>query len=109
MKKYRILNLDDNAAARYIRSRELKRAGFEVIEANTGEEALRIVRDQRPDIALLDVQLPDISGLEVCRRMKEDPLTSEIPVVQISATHVTEGDKAAGLEHGADIYLTEPT
>ncbi|MDB5807883.1 MAG: luxQ 1 [Betaproteobacteria bacterium] len=108
-KPFRILNLDDNAAARYIRTRELKREGFEVLEARTGEEALRIAREQRPDIALLDVQLPDISGLEVCRRIKADPLTSEIPVVHISATHVTEGDQAAGLEHGADIYLTEPT
>jgi PAS domain S-box-containing protein len=109
MKKPRVLNLDDNVAARYLRSRSLIQEGFEVIEAGTGAEALRIVREQSPDIALLDVQLPDMSGLEVCSRIKSDPAMSEIPVVQISATHVTDDDKAAGIEHGADIYLTEPT
>jgi PAS domain S-box-containing protein len=105
----RILNLDDNVAARYLRTRELVQEGFEVIEAGTGAEALRIVREQKPDIALLDVRLPDMSGLEVCSLLKADPTTSDIPVVQISATHVTEEDRAAGFQHGADIYLTEPT
>ncbi|HEV7822815.1 MAG TPA: response regulator, partial [Burkholderiales bacterium] len=108
-KSPRILNLDDNLAARYLRTRALVQEGFEVIEAGTGAEALDIVRENPPDIALLDVQLPDMSGLEVCSRMKSDPATSDIPVVQISATHVTDDDKAAGLQHGADIYLTEPT
>jgi PAS domain S-box-containing protein len=105
----RILNLDDNLAARYLRTRSLVQEGFEVIEASTGAEALRIVREQRPEIALLDVKLPDMSGLEVCSLLKADPTTSDIPVVQISATHITEEDRAAGFQHGADIYLTEPT
>jgi DNA-binding response OmpR family regulator len=104
----RILNLDDTESARYLKSRTLRQAGFEVIEAGTGAEALRIAREQHLDIALLDVKLPDISGLEVCRQLKADPRTSDIPIVQISATHVTDGDVAAGFEHGADIYLTEP-
>jgi len=109
MKKPRVLNLDDNVAARYLRSRSLAVEGFDVIEAGTGAEALRIVREQKLDIALLDVKLPDMSGLEVCSLIKSDPATSELPVVQISATHITDDDKAAGIEHGADIYLTEPT
>lgn len=105
----RVLNLDDNPATRYLRTHTLSQEGFEVIEAGTGADALRIVREKLPDIALLDVKLPDMSGLEVCSLIKSDLLTSEIPVVQISATHVTDADKAAGHEHGADIYLTEPT
>jgi PAS domain S-box-containing protein len=104
----RVLVLDDNAAARYVKTRVMQQAGFEVIEAGTGTEALRLAREMLPDIALLDVKLPDMSGLDVCRMVKGDPLTANMPVVQISATHVTEGDQAAGFEHGADIYLTEP-
>jgi PAS domain S-box-containing protein len=103
-----ILNLDDNDAARYLKSRALRAADFDVIEAATGADALRIAREQHPDIALLDVKLPDMSGLEVCRQLKTDSRTSDIPVVQVSATHTSEGDQAAGFEHGADIYLTEP-
>ena len=108
-KSARVLNVDDNSASRYIKSHALKLAGFDVVEAGTGAEALRLAHELPPDLALLDVKLPDISGLEVCRRLKQDPATSHIPVIQISATHVTEKDEAAGLEHGADIYLTEPT
>jgi PAS domain S-box-containing protein len=107
-KRSLILNLDDNAPARNVKSRALRSAGFEVIEAGSGAEALALAREASPDLALLDVKLRDMSSLEVCRILKFEPLTSDIPVVQISAAHVTADDEAAGLEHGADIYLTEP-
>src|SRR5262249_57071328 len=69
----RILNVDDYAPARYARSPALRRAGFDVLEATTGAEALRIVADERPDLVLLDVNLPDVDGFEVCRQLRQQP------------------------------------
>jgi PAS domain S-box-containing protein len=103
-----ILNVDDNEISLYTKSRILKRAGFEVKEASTGQEALRLVAREKPDLALLDVHLPDISGLEVCRRIKADPALASVLVLQISASFVEGKDKTRGLEGGADAYLTEP-
>ena len=79
-----------------------------MIEAGTGADGLRIVREKMPQLVLCDVNLPDMSGIEVCRAIKADPLTRSIPVVQISATFVTPHDQVVGLEGGAEIYLTEP-
>jgi signal transduction histidine kinase len=103
-----VLNVDDNPATRYARSRILKQAGFDVTEAATGQQALELVLTENPHIALLDVRLPDMSGIDVCRRFKADPRTMGIPVIQISATFVTERDQLLGLEGGAEVYLTEP-
>lgn len=103
-----ILNVDDDDANRYAKSRILKRAGYQIVEAASGMDALRLVKESKPELVLLDVKLPDINGLDVCRRIKEDPLTSHIMVLQISASHVTTPDRVLGLECGADTYLTEP-
>jgi PAS domain S-box-containing protein len=103
-----ILNVDDTASARYMKTRMLRASGYSVVEAATGAEALQIVRQHTPQLVLLDVNLPDMSGIEVSRQIKADPQTRSVPVVQISATHVTEHDQQAGLEGGAEIYLTEP-
>jgi len=105
---YLVLNIDDTASSRYTKTRILKQAGYRVIEASTGADALRLVHAESPDLVLCDVNLPDMSGIEVCRTIKSDPLTRSIPVVQISATFVTPTDQIAGLEGGAEIYLTEP-
>ena len=67
----RILNVDDNESGRYVKSRVLKQAGYEVSEARTGVEALEKMRQERPDLVLLDVKLPDINGHEVCRLIKK--------------------------------------
>jgi PAS domain S-box-containing protein len=103
-----ILNVDDNDAGLYAKNRILRRAGFEVYEATTGGEALRIVFEKKPQLVLLDVRLPDISGIEVCRRIKADPATSSILVIQNSATFLDSSDRVRALEGGADTYLTEP-
>lgn len=103
-----ILNVDDTVAARYTKSRILRQAGYAVIEASNGAEALRVVREQLPDLVICDVNLGDMSGIDVCRQIKADPHTRSIPVVQISATFVTPHDQEVGLEGGAEIYLTEP-
>jgi len=103
-----VLNVDDNEPALYAKTRILRRAGFTVFEASDGTTALELVASKAPELVLLDVQLPDISGLDVCRRIKSDPITRRIPVLHISATHITEADQQVGMESGAEIYLVEP-
>ena len=104
----RVLNVNDHEQTRYMCTRMLKLAGFEVIEAATGEEALMQARGRQPDIIVLDVKLPDMSGFEVCRLVKSAADTSSICVLQTSATFVTVDKKIEGLESGADAYLTHP-
>lgn len=108
MTMHTILNVDDTPANRYLKTRALRRAGYEVLEAATGEAAFAAIDRHRPDLVLLDIRLPDMSGLDVCRRIKGDPRTSAIPVVHISATFVDDGTKASSLDVGADVYLAEP-
>jgi serine phosphatase RsbU (regulator of sigma subunit)/FixJ family two-component response regulator len=101
-----LLLVDDDEAKRYIIATWLKRAGHTVIEVGTGQEALD--RAEAADAILLDVNLPDLSGFEVCRQLKSDPRTAAIPVIQVSATAVAVADRAYGLTQGADAYLVEP-
>jgi signal transduction histidine kinase len=103
-----ILNVDDTEAMRYQKTRVLRAAGYDVIEAGTGAQALRMVRELSPDLILMDVKLPDASGIDICRQIKNDPASRLIPVIQVSATFITEKDQQEGLLGGADIYLTEP-
>ena len=105
---WRILNVDDNEAGRYAVTKILKRAGFEVIEAANGTDALTLAATRRPDLVLLDVNLPDIGGFEVCKRLKQDKKTASIPVVHLSATYVHSRERVQGLEGGADGYLVHP-
>ena len=86
--KITVLNVDDTQDSLRVKSYTLRRAGFDVIEAATGTEALRLVGKAKPHLVLLDVNLPDISGFDVCRRIKSDPLTASTLVVQISACFV---------------------
>ena len=103
-----ILIVDDYAGARYLRSRILSEAGYEVIEAGHGEEALRVAEERQPALVLLDVNLPDISGTEVCRKLKANPATAGIRVIQITGAWMSDQNRKDGLESGADAYLTEP-
>jgi signal transduction histidine kinase len=103
-----ILVVDDNDTARYGKVRTLHRAGFEVVEAATGGEVLQVVRERSPRLVILDVHLPDVSGLEVCRQLKGDPQTASVLVLQVSATYVRDEDTVRALDSGADASLTEP-
>ena len=103
-----ILNCDDTVDTRYAKTRMLRQGGYEVVECENGKDALQKTREMMPDLVLCDVQLPDMSGLDVCRRIKEDAVTGTIPVIQISATFVTKEHQREALKYGADIYLTEP-
>ncbi|HEX2742238.1 MAG TPA: PAS domain S-box protein [Rubrobacter sp.] len=101
-----ILHVDDNPTTRYTIGRTLEREGFKVSQAVSGREGLRLAREA--DLIILDVKLPDIDGFEVCRRIKADPKTADIPVLHLSATYVTYEAQATGLEGGADGYLVQP-
>jgi CheY-like chemotaxis protein len=102
-----VLLVDDDEAKRYLMNTWLRRAGHTVIVAGTGREALE--KAASAELVLLDVNLPDMIGYEVCRRIKADPATAAIPVIQISATAVQVADRAMGLTQGADAYLTDPS
>ena len=101
-----ILLIDDDEAKRYLMSTWLRRAGHQVTEVGTGREALD--RVDAAELVLLDVNLPDMTGYDVCKLIKGNPATAAIPVVQISATAIQVSDRALGLTQGADAYLTDP-
>ncbi|MBV9506433.1 MAG: response regulator [Acidobacteriia bacterium] len=103
-----ILNVDDNEMCRYAVSRILERANFRVREAINGTEALSLARAEAPDLILLDLNLPDIDGFEVCRQLKTEQSTARIPVVHVSASCISAAERARGLEGGAESYLVEP-
>lgn len=103
----RILIVDDSESNRYTASRHLRRAGYEVFEAATGQEALKAL-EKNPDLVILDVRLPDINGLELSRKLRQDPITRGIPILQVSATFTMSADRVRGLDAGADAYLVGP-
>ena len=104
-----LLNVNDHAAGLYMVTRILRTAGYRVIEARTGGEALELAQSaEKPALVVLDIRLPDISGVEVCRHLKSDPRTQDIKVLHTSATYVSTDSKIEGLEAGADGYLTQP-
>ncbi len=102
-----VLVVDDSSLLRGILREELEAEGFEVHMAEDGPGALDMARDLRPDVILLDVGLPGLDGYEVCRRVKSDAATSDIPVLMLTALNELK-DKIAGFEAGADDYLTKP-
>ena len=104
-----VLVVDDHDANRFAKTAWLRRAGFGVFEASTGQGALDALSQQPIDVVLLDINLPDLSGLEVCSRIKTDPNLGTIQVLQISATAISDADRVRGLEGGADAYLAAPS
>src|SRR5579875_2823866 len=103
----RILVIDDQEQTRYVFRRILTRAGYEVDEAATGSEGLRKAA-LSPDLIIADVNLPDMFGYDLCRRLKADPATAGMPVLQISASFISDESKAQALQGGADSYLVKP-
>lgn len=103
----RVLVVEDEQDIQELLAFNLTKAGYRVDAARTGEEALRRIREAPPDLVLLDLMLPGIDGLEVCRLMKAQPETREIPVLMLTAKG-EEADVVAGLELGADDYVTKP-
>jgi putative two-component system response regulator len=104
---YRILMVDDNSMVRGSMARLLARHGFAVIEAASGTEALAACGTERPDLVLLDVQMPGCDGFEVCRRIKQNTASALVPVVLVTALDTAEY-RLRGAEAGADDFFTKP-
>ncbi|RZI33536.1 response regulator [Pseudomonas orientalis] len=103
-----LLIVDDNAATRYALRRRLERHHYLVLEAGTGQEGLDLIATGKIDALILDVNLPDMSGFDIVRRLRTDPNTALLPVVHVSAASIETGDIITGLNAGADAYLIHP-
>jgi PAS domain S-box-containing protein len=104
----RIVNIDDDDLTRYAITQILQRGGYEVVEGTSAADAFRLVASERPALVILDINLPDGNGIEVCRQLKASDDTALLPVIQLSASHIGIEDQVAGLEGGADAYLVWP-
>ena len=103
----RVLLVEDEYAQREVLAYNLEAEGFDVIQADNGEDALLLVDEDQPDMIILDWMMPKVSGIEVCRRLKMRPETRAIPVIMLSA-RAEEVDRVRGLETGADDYVIKP-
>jgi two-component system, OmpR family, alkaline phosphatase synthesis response regulator PhoP len=103
----KILVIDDEKDIAELISYNLKKEGFSAIQAYDGESALGLVKTQSPDLIILDLMLPKISGLDVCRSIRRNPVTAGTPIIMLTAK-ADEIDKVVGLEMGADDYITKP-
>lgn len=102
-----VLVVEDEADLQELLRHNLRREGLRVHSAFNGDEALKAVAEHRPDLIVLDLMLPKIDGMEVCRTLRGDPSTSQLPVIILTA-RTEEADVVAGLELGADDYVTKP-
>lgn len=107
MGKRKILIVEDEAPIQELLEFNLKRKNYEVRLAESGEEALSLAATFSPDLILLDIMLPGVDGLEVCRKLKADPQTARMPIIMLTALS-EEADIVTGLELGADDYVTKP-
>jgi len=103
----KILVVEDERDLRQVLDYNLAQAGHEVLLAETGTEGLSLAREQRPDLILLDLMLPDLAGTEVCKSLKDTPATRSVPVVMVTAKG-EEIDRVVGFELGADDYIVKP-
>jgi len=102
-----VLVVEDEPAQREVLAYNLEAEGFRSVRAENGDEALVLVEEETPDIIVLDWMLPNVSGIEVCRRLKTRPETRSIPIIMLSA-RAEEVDRVRGLETGADDYVVKP-
>ena len=102
-----VLLVEDEPAQREILSYNLEAEGFRVVQADNGEDALLLAREEMPDVVVLDWMMPRLSGIEVCRQLKAQADTSDIPVIMLSARG-EESDRVRGLDTGADDYVVKP-
>ncbi|HZA27772.1 MAG TPA: response regulator [Actinomycetota bacterium] len=102
-----LLIADDESGIRSLVRMTLQRKQYEILEASDGEEALALARKHHPELVLLDVMMPGLSGFDVCRALKDDPATADATVVMLTAK-AQDGDRAEGIAAGADDYFTKP-
>lgn len=104
--QYTILVVDDNPANRYAIARSLRASGFRTLEASLGAEGLALAGLSAA--VVLDVNLPDMHGFEVCRRLRESPNTTSLPIIHVSASSVSDADQQRARSVGADTYMVDP-
>ncbi|HBG16939.1 MAG TPA: DNA-binding response regulator, partial [Firmicutes bacterium] len=107
MTKERVLIIEDELNIIELVAYNLEKEGWLVSKAQTGEEGLEKIEEEHPDIILLDLMLPGIDGMEICRRTRQNKLTKDIPIIILTAK-AEEADRVLGLESGADDYVTKP-
>jgi DNA-binding response OmpR family regulator len=100
----KVLIVEDEESLRFTLAHNLKREGYQVLTAARGDDGLRLAREKEPDLIVLDVMLPGIDGIQVCRLLRRD---SDVPIIMLTALG-GEGDRVAGLDTGADDYLAKP-
>lgn len=108
MDRRTVLLVDDNHTHQYSLGKHLEESGFEVMQAGTGSEALQIAASHAPDAVLLDINLPDMTGFDVCEKLKKDPQTKSVPVIFHSATHDTQSARTRAMDLGAASFLSYP-
>ena len=107
MKSEKAIVIEDEADILEVIQYNLEREGYRVLTARDGKEGLQLIKKEMPDIVLLDLMLPSLDGIEVCRKLKEDPITHSIPIIMVTAKG-EESDIVLGLGIGADDYVTKP-
>jgi two-component system, cell cycle response regulator DivK len=103
----RILIVEDNKLSLTLLNDFLKVQGYEILKTSEGWEAINLARDKQPDLILMDIRLPDISGFDVTRLLKRDDKTKSIPIIAVTV-FATSGDESKALESGCDGYITKP-
>ena len=105
--KTKILVVEDEIDIKNLIVYALENKGYDLTSTDDGEKAIKLVKENKPNIIILDWMLPSVSGLEVCRTIRRDETTQHIPIIMLTAK-ITENDKILGLDSGADDYITKP-
>jgi DNA-binding response OmpR family regulator len=105
---HKLLIVEDNIVILTMQKQIFEMEGYDITTAQEGMDALKKVHQERPDIVLLDVNIPGMNGFELCRQIKEDPDLSDIIIVMISAVYYSDEDAKKGMAMGADAYFTKP-
>jgi len=103
-----VLAVDDNDIHCYAMSKILQRDGYAVVTAESGSAALKILHTQKPDVVLLDINLPDLNGFEVCARLRRDPRMKDVGVIFHTATSASDASRMKATQVGGDAFLTYP-
>ncbi len=104
----KLLIAEDEEATRETWAEFFENAGYQVVQAGDGQEALEVTQRERPQLILLDLRLPKLDGYQVCQRLRSDPTTADIPIIMITAFLTGASDTVRGIEYGADDYLNKP-
>lgn len=100
------LVVDDDTELRFLLAQALRRGGLRVLEAGSGREALRLAQTSAPDFVVTDIGMPGLDGVELCRRLRQLPATSKVPIVVVTGSAVTQADEATAA--GCDVVLAKP-